>query len=176
MDKHKLLTGASIFFGGIATGYILSQYIVQEHLPSLLEKTPRVHTFRLTPGEDLMEGILAYIKEKEIQAASIVTCVGSLTEATLRMANASREKPNQTKTRVERFEIVSMTGTGNTESAHFHLGLSDKDGDFFGGHLMEGCKIFTTAEITLLESPNAIFTRIYDEKTGFKELEPTFLI
>ena len=40
----------------------------------------KVYVFRLKPGEDLRNSIEAIVKEKNIEAGWINTCVGSLTD------------------------------------------------------------------------------------------------
>jgi predicted DNA-binding protein with PD1-like motif len=51
----------------------------------------------------------------------------------------------------------------------FHVALADTDGAVYGGHLLEGCIVHATAEIGIIKS-KMIFKRIYDPKTGYKEL------
>jgi hypothetical protein len=47
----------------------------------------RHHVLRLLPGQDLIKELDSYMLTNKIKAAWIVTCVGSLTKATLRYAN-----------------------------------------------------------------------------------------
>ncbi|RYV01825.1 DNA-binding protein [Shewanella sp. OPT22] len=120
---------------------------------------------RLKPGEDLKLSLEKFIRQHDIQAGCILTCVGSLKNASLRLANSesilSKEGP---------FEIVSLVGTFSLNGSHLHISLSDDKGMVIGGHLLEGNKIFTTAEVVILELNNHQFTRSFDEKTGFDEL------
>lgn len=71
----------------------------------------------------------------------------------------------------ENFEIVSLVGTlqGSGE-CHLHISLADKDGKVIGGHVVGGCEIFTTAEIVLGAMSGFCFDRVFDDRTGFKEL------
>ena len=55
------------------------------------------------------------------------------------------------------------------DGIHVHLTIADTDGAVYGGHLLEGCIVHTTAEIGIIKSKK-IFKRIYDPKTGYKEL------
>jgi hypothetical protein len=48
----------------------------------------KTHTFRLKPTEDLFDSIEAFVAEKRIEAGCIIISVGSLTHATLRLANS----------------------------------------------------------------------------------------
>ena len=63
-------------------------------------------------------------------------------------------------------------GTLDADGAagHLHISLGDKDGRVWGGHLMSGCRIFTTAEIVLGTSRELSFGRKFDPETGFAEL------
>ena len=47
-----------------------------------------VYVIRLLPGDNLQEKLVEFVKEKRLQNAFIVTCVGSLTSAKIRLANA----------------------------------------------------------------------------------------
>ena len=128
-----------------------------------------MHALRLHPGDELMSSLKQYCSDNNLRAAYIATCVGSLKAATLRLANADRDRPNEIKTYDQRFEIVSVVGTISCEGAHIHLGLADATGAGVGGHLISAT-VFTTAEIVLGEVPGLAFERRFDDATGFKEL------
>lgn len=121
---------------------------------------------RLRPGQDLQEQIFAFAKAQDLQAAAIVTCVGSLKKATVRFAN----QPGGTSLEGGPFEIVSLVGTFTREGGHLHISLSDGKGQTLGGHLMPGSAIFTTAEIVLVELDGLTFAREKDIETTYDEL------
>ncbi|MDP1814537.1 MAG: DNA-binding protein [Leadbetterella sp.] len=125
----------------------------------------KTYAFRLQPDQDLKISIKNYVRENKIKAGVILSCVGSLSGAALRMADK-----NVTKVFDGKFEIVSLAGTLSPDGCHLHISLSDKDGNVIGGHLNEGCIINTTAEIVIGEIENLSFSRVVDESTGFKEL------
>src|SRR5262245_45994178 len=133
--------------------------------PSQQSSKLKASVLRLTPGQDLKQEILAYVKQNDMKAAAVVTCVGSLTEVHLRYAN--RETGHR---RQGHFEIVSLVGTCEPSGGHLHLSISDADGTTFGGHMLDGCKVHTTAEVVLLELTDLAFRRELDGKTGYKEL------
>jgi predicted DNA-binding protein with PD1-like motif len=118
---------------------------------------------RLKPGGDLKEGIINILKQNKLESGIIICIVGSLNSATLRMATGN------IKTFKGPFEIVSAEGTVSTDGIHIHIAVSDKEWHVIGGHLKKGCTINTTAEICILKS-NKTFKRVFDPKTGYKEL------
>ena len=123
------------------------------------------YTFRLTPGQDLFDSIQAFVMEKQVQAGCVLSGVGSLKHATLRLAdrdyNAEYEGP---------FEIVSITGTLSVNGSHLHMSISDGDGRTIGGHFESGCKIYTTAEIVIAVFNDSVYKRELAEDSGYEEL------
>jgi len=110
------------------------------------------HAFRLVPGDDLKQTVLAYCEEREIGAACIVSCVGSLQRAVIRFADHARGTKIDKK-----FEILSLVGTLGRSACHLHIALSDDQGQVIGGHLMEGSLVYTTAEIVIGIMPGLAF-------------------
>lgn len=124
------------------------------------------YAFRLKPGEDLKDGIEKVIKEKAIKAGWVATCVGSLTDYTIRFANQTEGSKGS-----GHFEIVSLVGTISINGSHLHISISDSTGKTIGGHLIPGCKVYTTAEIVLRETDKYEFTREKDGSTPWEELQ-----
>ena len=120
---------------------------------------------RLKPGDDLKQSLNSLVKENKVHAASVLTCVGSLQNAILRLANSDKILHKEGP-----FEIVSLVGTFSQNGSHLHCCLSDANGQVIGGHLLDGNRVFTTAETVLFELDNYLFTREFDEDTGFNEL------
>ena len=133
-----------------------------------VEKDMDVIAIRLKPGEDLKQSLLRYCIDRKIDAAYMLSCVGSLRQATIRFANQLEgtvfEQP---------LEIVSLEGTLSQQGVHLHIAVSDSEGQVIGGHLMDGSNIYTTAEIVLGVVPNTIFKREIDPLTGYRELTIT---
>ncbi|MFH1246814.1 MAG: PPC domain-containing DNA-binding protein [Candidatus Micrarchaeota archaeon] len=126
----------------------------------------KIFALRLKPGQDLKVELETFVKHKNINAGFVVTCVGSLEKATLRMADENILKEFKAP-----YEIVSLVGTFSQDGAHLHISLSDSEGKVIGGHVKEGCIIRTTAEIVIGEAEDLTFSRIFDQDTGFKELQ-----
>ena len=125
----------------------------------------RHFALRSAPGEELKSSLQQFVSSHNIKAAAIVTCVGSLTRANLRMADAKDGTPLEGK-----FEIVSLVGTLSPDGPHLHLSLSDENGKVVGGHIVDGCIVRTTAEIVIVELTDLEFRREQDAQTGYKEL------
>jgi hypothetical protein len=125
----------------------------------------RVGAVRLKPGQDLKVELERFVQEHCLEAACIVTCVGSLTQAVLRLANQSAETIYQ-----GHFEIVSLVGVLSCHGSHSHLSIADRTGQVLGGHLLEGCRVYTTAEIVIGIMPEFRFRREHDPDSGYREL------
>lgn len=125
----------------------------------------RNYTFRLRPEQDLFDSIELLLREKNIAAGCILSGVGSLRHARLRLAN--REYYSEYD---GFFEIVSITGTVSVYGSHLHISISDGDGRTIGGHLESGCKIYTTAEIVLAVFDDVVYKREFAEDSGYDEL------
>lgn len=123
------------------------------------------YTFRLKPGQDLFDSIQAFVMEKQVKAGCILSGVGSLTYATLRLANRSFNSEYD-----GHFEIVSMTGTLSMHGSHLHMAISDENGKTIGGHFESGCTIYTTAEIVIAVFEDVVYKREPAEDSGYEEL------
>ena len=181
--------------------------------PSLLVVPPQGpvhgHAIRLHPGEPLMASlrsaadvILARQPREKCSSVFVMTCVGSLKDVTLRLANASRVESdgvapsvksvpsttggqslgkskgssNDTRRWNQRFEITSLVGTFSRDGGcHLHMSLSDAEGNTIGGHLIDGI-VFTTVELVLGTADGIEFSRQHDDKTGYRELVPMQLL
>ena len=129
----------------------------------------RVHAVRLTPGTDLKLELERLTQAHALRAGCILSCVGSLSQARLRMAGAAGDE-EVFRTFVEPMEIVSLTGTLSADGLHVHIGLARRDGGCIGGHLVTGCIVHTTAELVIGELPELEFRRVLDPATGYGEL------
>ncbi|SDE84876.1 hypothetical protein SAMN04488105_108231 [Salipiger thiooxidans] len=145
-----------------------------------LYSTGRHVALRLKPGEEVLGTLQQFVVDHGIAACAIVSSVGSLTHAAIRYANQ-----NDT-TRLEgHFEICSLIGTlecaapgealngaeaSASGGAHVHLSISDGAGRMIGGHMMRGCRVYTTLEIVLLVLDGLSFTREPCDASGYAEL------
>lgn len=123
------------------------------------------YTFRLRPGHDLFNAIEDFVQVQGIEAGCVISGVGSLTHATLRLANRDFYTDYE-----GHFEIVSITGLVSVHGSHLHISISDGDGVTVGGHLVPGCKVYTTAEIAILAFENEVHRREFAADSGYDEL------
>jgi len=124
------------------------------------------YTFRLKPGDDLFDSIVAFVRERKIEAGCVLSGVGSLTQTVLRLANRANHSGYE-----GHFEIVSITGTVSIHGSYLHISISDGDGKTIGGHLVSGCKIYTTAEIVLAVFRDTVYKRkLLENDSGYEEL------
>ncbi len=131
----------------------------------VVSSSMQTYSYRLLPGKDLKKEIEAIVRQEHIEAGAMLTCVGSMTEVTLRTANQS--EPRAWK---GHFEIVSLVGTISTNGSHLHLSVSDSTGQTIGGHLLDGCIIYTTVEVVIGVMTDLVYERQIDPTFGYKEL------
>jgi predicted DNA-binding protein with PD1-like motif len=126
---------------------------------------PRAYALRLEPGADLRLALESQARTRPIPAAGVVSAVGSLTRAEIRMAGATG-----LQALAGPLEILSLGGTVGAGGAHLHIMVSDADGRCVGGHVGQGCIVHTTAELVLLLLPGLRFDRRLEPATGYPEL------
>ncbi len=128
----------------------------------------RMLPLRLRPGDDLREALQRAVAVEGVEAAFVVSGIGSLTTAAIRYAGASRP----TLLRGD-LEIVSLAGSVAPGGCHLHVAVADTDGEVRGGHVAPGCSVRTTAEVLLALLPEWRFDRTLDPATGYPELTVT---
>ena len=134
-------------------------------VPTARASALKTYSLRLRPGDDLRQQLTAFVQEHHIRAGAMLTCVGSLTVTTLRLANQEAASVYR-----GHFEIVSLVGTLSVNGSHLHLAVSDSTGRTIGGHLLDGCRVYTTAEIVLGELSEVEYRRETDPTFGYQEL------
>jgi hypothetical protein len=126
----------------------------------------KTYALRLHPGDDLKAHLDAFAVSNHLPAACVLACVGSLSKAVLRYADQSDPSILQ-----GRYEIVALTGVLSEYGSHYHIAIADGEGRTLGAHLLDGCEVYTTAEVVLLAMDTHAFLRTLDEQTGYPELE-----
>jgi predicted DNA-binding protein with PD1-like motif len=125
----------------------------------------KVVPLRLTPGADLRLALEAWMGAQQEQAGCVISAVGSLSVAQLRLAGATQATAIQGE-----LEILSLSGTLSPDGAHLHIAIADSKGALIGGHLCAGSLVRTTAELVIGLLPEWQFRRELDPATGHAEL------
>ncbi len=123
------------------------------------------HCLRLPPGQDLKQELQTFAQAQALEAGVILTGLGSFTQASLRFAAASEGTAIAGP-----LELISLSGTLSQHGMHLHGAIADAQGRVYGGHIMPGCLIRTTAEIAIANLLHLRFFRQPDPVTGYLEL------
>lgn len=131
----------------------------------------QIHALRLLPGADLRTELESTFRQLQtargIQAACVISAVGSLSQSVLRYAAQDSGTVQR-----EPLELMTLSGTLGPDGMHLHASVADARGQVTGGHLMAGCLVRTTAEVVLALLPGWVFGREPDTATGYAELVP----
>ena len=128
----------------------------------------KVVPLRLPPGADLRRALEAWMGEQQEQAGCVISAVGSLSVAQIRLAGAAEATAIHGE-----LEILSFSGTLSPDGAHLHIVVADSQGAVIGGHLCAGSRVHTTAELVIGLLPDWSFHRELDPATGCAELQIT---
>jgi predicted DNA-binding protein with PD1-like motif len=119
------------------------------------EQSPRTYLLVFDPGEEVMKGLLAFVKEKNLTAGHL-TAIGAVSSAVLgyfdRATKDYKRIPQDGQA-----EVLSLIGDvalkdDGGPGVHVHAVLGLPDGTTRGGHLIEA-KVWPTLEVVLTESP-----------------------
>ncbi len=124
------------------------------------------YLFRLMPDQDIKDELVKFAESNNIKVGSIVSAVGSVSRMNVRVADGKTVIENN-----ENREVFALTGTIVQNKVHAHIAAINPSMEVFGGHLMVGCLVNTTMEITVLDlSDDVVAHRVFDENTGYDEL------
>ncbi len=126
----------------------------------------KVVPLRLRPGADLRQALEAWMAEQQEQAGCVISAVGSLSVAQLRLAGAAEATAIHGE-----LEILSLSGTLSPDGVHLHIAVAGSSGAVIGGHLGAGSLVRTTAELVIGLLAEWRFCRELDPATGCAELQ-----
>lgn len=144
--------------------------------------TPKsTYRIRLERGEEVMETLTAFCKEKDITHGTIAG-LGAIEQAELGYYNL-KEKEYTSQLHQEPHEVVAMSGNvalleviddsedgiGYDPFLHIHVVLSDSENRAFGGHLFKGY-VAVTLEVEIIVYSEAV-QRVHDDTIGLKLLD-----
>jgi uncharacterized protein len=124
--------------------------------PMTPRSTLETLALRLPPDVDLRQTLQSIAHTENITAGIILSGIGSIKTVALRFAgqNTHTTLAKPLLRRIDgKHEILTIAGTIGT-----------------GGHVVDGCIIYTTVELTIGILPDLQFQRQLDDRTGFAEL------
>jgi uncharacterized protein len=131
-------------------------------------KFGRTFIGRFEAEKDLLQEITGYCKKNKIQLGTF-NIIGALKSAKLGYYDQTEKKYVFGVNLNKKLEICSCMGNislkGEKIMVHAHVNLADLKGRCYGGHLLEGSRIFA-AEFIIQELKGAVLTRKTDPATG----------
>jgi hypothetical protein len=120
---------------------------------------------RLDENEDLLNAIKERAEWNQVRAGFFFV-IGMVKKAILGFYKDANYKPIQLS---EPLEIVCCTGNVSVREdgelvVHAHIAVGNEEGNLFGGHVLPGCVIGVTGELTLVETPDTKLKRVFKEK------------
>jgi predicted DNA-binding protein with PD1-like motif len=134
----------------------------------------KIYTLRLVENDDLKIELLKFVKENKLRAVHVVTCVGALYLANIRLPPEGKAKraPQFYKTNVieddKVYEVLSLVGTieydqvAKSANGYLHIAVLTGNLMLVGGELMKENIVYKTMEITLLENRNSAFESVFE--------------
>lgn len=119
---------------------------------------------RFDKGKDLLQGIIDVVKAYQV-SAGVFTVIGAVDQAHYGFYNPkNRQYTVQTwnpgPNRSPALEILSCLGNvavlNEEPVVHAHITLRGELGETVGGHLLAGCRVNPTSELTLLKAQGTI--------------------
>lgn len=146
----------------------------------------RVVVGRFAPGTELLDGLARLVEGAGIRSGVILGGAASLESARLRnVRSRPAEWPITDANRVYLdldgpLELLSIAGNISRRDdgglhLHAHVVVSaggDRPGACYGGHLVEGARVLSTAEIVVAEVVGVDLLRHVDPETRVVELYP----
>ena len=118
----------------------------------------RIIAVRMNPGEDLLEGICAGVRESGLANGAILSGAGSLSSYHVHVVKTTELPPGNVFFSEEgAFDILTLTGLVIDGRVHAHITFSNPE-KAMGGHLEEGCRVLTFAFAIIADTPDADFT------------------
>ena len=142
----------------------------------------RVVVLRMKAGTDLLDGMLAACEKHGIHNGVIISAIGSLNGVYYCDVEAVSDKKcgygyGRTLYLDGPIELTGASGVICSDAEgrinmHVHINMSDKYGNAYGGHLVQGTKVLLTADIVLGEIEDVQMLRELDPDLEVYLLNP----
>jgi predicted DNA-binding protein with PD1-like motif len=137
----------------------------QETEPGIQSATggfERIDIIRMKPGTDMLDGLNAAIKAKNIKNAVILAGIGSATDYHYHVVSDKNLPPAEEFPQASvPMDLVSVQGYVLNGRVHAHIALSDAN-SMVGGHLEKGTKALTFFVITVGVLPDSLDISNFD--------------
>lgn len=143
----------------------------------------RIVVIRLAPGEDILPALVQIAKETGIQQALVLGGAASLTKAHLRNVRTyPTEFPITNENRIFTqvngpLELLSLSGNITRledDEPHIHchavISTGQPESAAYGGHLLPETRVFSTAELSMVEVIGCDMLRLHDPQTHALEV------
>ncbi len=133
----KLSVGASVE----DPAYIDSK---SKHLDSFksahfFQPASKVHILNVKAGGDVIGSIQTYLSSNKIEAANVMSAVGTLRSVTMRLAYCNEGKGYPTRThhgKKQKYQLISLSGCLSMHGARLSVCIGDSSGTSHVGQLM----------------------------------------
>ena len=130
-------------------------------------KIKRTIIGQLPYGSDLYDGLTQFIQKENIRLGRI-SGIGATTHAIVAFYDQNTKKYNPLEF-PGGMEILNLQGNVSIRDGspfvHVHMTLSDAKGNVYGGHLLQGTKLFA-CEVTVDELEGDELVREHNGRTG----------
>ena len=130
-----------------------------------LKPSGRIFALRFDQGDDLLEGINAFIEQEGIQDGYVASAIGTLDKCVMHMVMTTGYPPVEHFARWEDspLEVAAVDGLIAAGVPHLHMVVSDHE-KAYAGHLEKGCRVLYLAEVVIVELDHADLTRVRNDK------------
>ncbi|MFH1829586.1 MAG: DUF296 domain-containing protein [Pseudomonadota bacterium] len=141
-------------------------------MESTVTKPGRLIVARFDEGEDLLNSLKKCAEDNGIKSAYF-GLIGGLKELSYGLYEKGAHR-NVRKTPKDCFELLPTFGNVTMKQGdiivHAHIMVA-AEGELYGGHLMEGSKIYPFAEVFMQET-EVLLERKYDDKLKLWAIKP----
>ncbi|MFX1577668.1 MAG: PPC domain-containing DNA-binding protein [Promethearchaeota archaeon] len=140
-------------------------------MPSCSFPVKELIVARFNAGEDLLKSIEEVVLKHEVKAG-VFTVIGAVNRAMYGFYHPEKKAYTTlswepTPDSSPALEIVNCTGNiamlEKNVVVHAHITFTGEKGEIMGGHLLKGCRVSPTAELTLLKADGVLHRRRNDD-------------
>jgi predicted DNA-binding protein with PD1-like motif len=125
----------------------------------------------LKRGDDVFQSIEQVARACDIHTGVLTSGIGSLTAAHIHTVKSNDYPPQEEYLHLEGpLEVVQFGGIIANYAPHIHISLWDKDRQYYGGHVHEGCMVLALSEISIHRLSELKMKRAPTDETGIQHL------